>query len=184
MSSANTIKVAYNRCYGGLTLSKKAVIKIIGLKAMNNKWSQKEIEPVARLIVELDHSYDSSVETEESLKSVDPELLSLIKSINNIVNKIDSDHSLRNDPELIAVIESLGSEANGSCSKIEIKEIPSEYKDCYIINEYDGSESVVCDPAKLITYKLQQFAPNYMTATNQEKDDLIWSLIQLSLFRP
>lgn len=46
----------------------------------------------------------------------------------------------RHDPRIIECIETLGSDAGGSCSHLKIKVI-----DCpmYFIDEYDGSESVV-----------------------------------------
>jgi hypothetical protein len=46
----------------------------------------------------------------------------------------------RDDPDLIAVIESMGDEANGSCAKLRIVEIPDGTK--WEIKEYDGNERV------------------------------------------
>lgn len=48
---------------------------------------------------------------------------------------------MRNDFNLISVIEQLGDKANGCLSKIEIVKIPDEATD-YEINEYDGMETV------------------------------------------
>jgi len=48
----------------------------------------------------------------------------------------------RTDPRLIAVVESLGEEANGDYAELEIVEIPDETTD-WDISEYDGFESLV-----------------------------------------
>lgn len=46
----------------------------------------------------------------------------------------------RHDPDLVAVVEALGKEVNGTFSEFAIAEI-YEYK--YFIDEYDGRETVV-----------------------------------------
>lgn len=46
----------------------------------------------------------------------------------------------RTDPILVQVVEELGSEANGSFSKLEIVELARGTR--YRITEYDGSEDV------------------------------------------
>ena len=46
----------------------------------------------------------------------------------------------RADEDLIKVIETLGKKANGSCSKLAIKEIPEGAP--YEVTEYDGYEDV------------------------------------------
>lgn len=56
----------------------------------------------------------------------------------------------RHDPLLIEAIKS-----SGNSRKIGIADIDSKYKNCYEIHEYDGYESVVCDPARLIEYRLR-----------------------------
>ena len=46
----------------------------------------------------------------------------------------------RTDPVLIEVIERLGDEAAGNCSRLEIVEIPTGEK--YRITDYDGNEGI------------------------------------------
>lgn len=46
----------------------------------------------------------------------------------------------RHDPDLVAVVEELGDDANGTCSKLQIVEIESKI---YRISEYDGMERVI-----------------------------------------
>ena len=53
---------------------------------------------------------------------------------------LDEDDLPRHDPVLIKVIETLGSEANGSYADIAIRTINSP---AYRISEYDGVEKVI-----------------------------------------
>lgn len=46
----------------------------------------------------------------------------------------------RDDPDLIAVIEELGTEASGTCATLAITEIPDDIN--WLIDEYDGYEHV------------------------------------------
>ena len=47
----------------------------------------------------------------------------------------------RTDPILIQVVEELGKEANGFCSRLKIEEIPNG--SYYRISEYDGWEELI-----------------------------------------
>lgn len=46
----------------------------------------------------------------------------------------------RADPDLVAVVEELGEEANGFCANLKIVEIPDNIE--WLVNEYDGLEHV------------------------------------------
>jgi len=46
----------------------------------------------------------------------------------------------RTDPLLIQVIEELGEQADGTCAKLKIVEIPDGVD--YVIDEYDGNETI------------------------------------------
>lgn len=46
----------------------------------------------------------------------------------------------RHDPTLVETVEHLGDKASGICAQLEIREIEGNK---YIIDEYDGAESVV-----------------------------------------
>jgi hypothetical protein len=46
----------------------------------------------------------------------------------------------RNDPDLVAVVESIGDAANGPCAKLRVVEIPDGTE--WTVEEYDGNEHV------------------------------------------
>ena len=52
----------------------------------------------------------------------------------------DLDEVSRHDPRLVQVIESLGEKASGACSELAVTALRG---DRYIIEKYDGRESVV-----------------------------------------
>lgn len=61
----------------------------------------------------------------------------------------------RYDKTLIEIVEQLGEEANGKCSKLEVVEFPSYITyDMLEINEYDGLESVGTDFGNYLYRKL------------------------------
>lgn len=60
----------------------------------------------------------------------------------------------RDDPLFAETVRELGKEARTFGTYLQVAEIPLEYAECYRIDEYDGAESVVCDPKDLIAYKL------------------------------
>jgi hypothetical protein len=51
-----------------------------------------------------------------------------------------SEHEKRTAPELVAVVEKLGEEANGSLAYLEIVDIPDDIS--WEIHNYDGKETV------------------------------------------
>jgi hypothetical protein len=58
-------------------------------------------------------------------------------------DKISDSEICRTDPVLVQVVEELGDEANGMCSKLRIVEL--EKGTLYRIEEYDGFEDIVTD---------------------------------------
>lgn len=110
-------KIVYNACYGGFSLSDAAYelyAELAGIEIYPEKDSW------------CTHYYTSPATGD---KSVDDEREWLY-----------SGDMSRHDPFLVQVVEKLGDAANGSCAKLRIYETES---DRYIIEEYDGNESVV-----------------------------------------
>ncbi len=89
------VKVVYNACYGGFSLSSKG----------------------GDLYEELSG-----------------------KKLSRYEDYVSSDGISRTDPFLVQVVETLGKDAGGRCSKLTVTTVP---KGClYQIDEYDGYESV------------------------------------------
>lgn len=110
-------KIVYNACYGGFSLSDAAYelyAELAGIKIYPEKDSW------------CSHFW---IEPPTGDKRVDDNRESLY-----------SGNMKRHDPILVKVIEQLGKAANGMCADIKIYETES---DRYIIEEYDGNESVV-----------------------------------------
>lgn len=110
-------KIVYNGCYGGFNISDAAYelyAELAGIKIYPEKDSWCTY-------------YYTSPPTGD--KALDDERDCLYSS----------DMS-RHDPFLVKVVEELGDKANGMCAKLRIYETES---DRYIIEEYDGFESVV-----------------------------------------
>jgi hypothetical protein len=66
--------------------------------------------------------------------------LELIAKRKNTTDRINHWGLKRDDADLIAVVEELGTEAEGHCSELRIEEFDEGVK--YTISEYDGNESV------------------------------------------
>lgn len=105
-------KIAYNRCFGGFSLSREAVLLARELSG-NPTWGG--------CVLKGEKWSDSD------------------KLANDDYGHIDSDIP-RHDPILVQVIEKLGDKANGMCAKLALFQlIPGT---AYRIDEYDGRESV------------------------------------------
>lgn len=106
------MKVVYNACYGGYSLSRKAKLRL----------------------VELGHAIPHPG------KEIHWEIGNLKNSDSNDVAINDSSFRAipRHDPRLVQVVEELGERANGDHANLRITEVDGRYR----IDEYDGNESV------------------------------------------
>lgn len=105
-------RVVINTCHGGFDLSDKALRLLFKKK----NWI---------LVEDMSKGYSYTVhyrQTDEGNEYFHPDFLPRI------------------DPDLIAVIEELGEEADGDHAKIKIVEIPDDIE--WYIEEYDGLEWV------------------------------------------
>lgn len=111
------MKVAINRCFGGFSLSEKAFELLLAKKGIpfEKQYSGSKLVGneyfVAGHLGQKEH-YISDYEYCEN----------------------------RSDPDLIAVIEELGREANGWAADLVVVDIPDDVK--WHIHEYDGIEYV------------------------------------------
>lgn len=127
------MKVAYNNCFGGFSLSSEAVNLYAKKKGICLTWYHHELgSDYMKVDVPNTKSWGfdaSTIDLGGRVKSIPDE------------NFYYPDYD-RADPDLISVIEELGSEkASGSCGSLAIRDIPdgSEYE----ITDYDGNEDVV-----------------------------------------
>lgn len=107
-------KVVANVCYGGFSLSLKAV-----------EW------------------LETNCEDNELYKFIKVTRNKILPSLSNII--LCSDVSdwfadKRHHKDLVAVVEALGKDANGSCANLCVVKI---YGNQYRIEDYDGTEKVV-----------------------------------------
>lgn len=130
-------KVVYNSCYGGFSLSPKAE------KLFWERKTGKEIFAYAldyrnhNYIKVTDFDNYSSLDTFYFLTKDYGDIL--VDEIPNECMEFDIYKIPRHDKDLVAVVEELGEEVNGSCAKLRIEEISTPM---YRITDYDGYESV------------------------------------------
>lgn len=128
------MKIIINGCYGGFSISEKALFRYAELKGITlypekGSWGttvywtippeERPVEPIGNW-------------------------LSQPPADRTAYNKAYNNHTFserpedRTDPLLIQVVEELGAEANGRCASLKIVEIPDDVK--WQIEEYDGIE--------------------------------------------
>lgn len=134
------MKIAINRCYGGFSLSDKAIEMIMKRKGLE-----------CHRYVQTKYSFEDGVNEYTKVTSNDDCLSRFAfyttKDFGDVVNEIPDEYWWyyrseleRTDKDLIAVIEELGDDANGNCSKIRVVEIPDDVD--WEITDYDGMETV------------------------------------------
>ena len=107
-------KVVYNNDYGGFSISIKAV-----------DW------------------LEANCKDNELRKFIEVTKNKILPSLSNIILCCDvSDwfYNKRHHKDLVAVVETLGKEANGPCANLAIEKISGNQ---YRIDDYDGAESVI-----------------------------------------
>lgn len=120
------MKVVINKCYGGFSLSAKAVMRYAELAGItlyrdDDKW--------------IDHFYTVPVEEYRRLAAKSQQLkdYSLTNAVYFSYRNIE-----RNDPHLVQVVEEMGEESWGKVAELAVVEIPDDVH--WDIAEYDGNE--------------------------------------------
>lgn len=127
------MKIVVNRCFGGFSLSAEATKEYYKRKGkecyfFNDDYETRQMIPID--IEEADFFYSVySVPNPNDYKKEE------FRDI-YLTNRPED----RTDPDLIAVVELLGEEANGSCAELAVVEIPDGVD--YEIQEYDGWETI------------------------------------------
>lgn len=148
-------KIVYNDCYGGYTLSDKAI------DWLSEHGSEKTKNFIAHKRIEAKEKEDFSSASQESIDNAKFYVMDAVRSFLK-----------RHDTDLVAVVEALGKEVNGTLSKLAIAEID---EDKYFIDEYDDRESVVT-PADLCWEVIDEYDGMVETAAPQV--DVCWADIE------
>lgn len=131
------MKVILNKCYGGFDVSYlgyKRYAEKIGIKEIfAYKFKGKEYVKVNGVANEIFIVYFIK-DLGESFSSYELDNYSSFKLV--------LDENRRQDPILIEVVEELGDEASGLLGNLKVVEVPDELDNNYVIDEYDGFESL------------------------------------------
>ncbi len=131
------MKVILNKCYGGFDVSYlgyKRYAEKIGIKEIfAYKFKGKEYVKVNGVANEIFIVYFIK-DLGESFSSYELDNYSSFKLV--------LDENRRQDPILIEVVEELGDEASGLFGNLKVVEVPDELDNNYVIDEYDGFESL------------------------------------------
>tara|TARA_R110000851_G_C13085040_1_gene566206 strand:+ start:493 stop:915 length:423 start_codon:yes stop_codon:yes gene_type:complete len=134
------MKVAYNNCFGGFSLSHLATVEYAKRKGIT-------------LTAYEQTKYRHEGGVEEYVRVIHPSRICthyLTEDLGDVISELPNDLSYyesfygedtRCDKDLINIIEVWGKEANGICADLVIEEIPDGVD--FEITEYDGNESVV-----------------------------------------
>lgn len=135
-------KIVYNAKHGGFGLSEAAYEKIIEWGVPVRKYTAQNRDQETGL-------YDSPPENEGEVifdldlnDSADETEQRINKSMRTLAGRYWDDFldENRTHPLLVRVVEELGDAASGRCAKLAIRDLPAGTR--YIIDEYDGFESV------------------------------------------
>jgi translation initiation factor 2 alpha subunit (eIF-2alpha) len=132
------MKVVVNKCYGGFSLSDKAVEMVMkrkGLECFRYKQTKYRYKDGVNEYIRCETFDDSDRFTHY-----------LTEDLGEKTNKLPNGtywndrHLDRDDTDLVAVVEELGEEANGRFAKLKVIEIPDDIE--WTIDEYDGVETI------------------------------------------
>ncbi len=148
------MKIVINTCFGGFSLSAKAVKRYAELTGkacyfFKTEFSGGESDYVPVPIEDCEKSLFWSAYTIPNPNEVlnkEKKWRSMTDAEKDAYNKLYDDISLekrledRTDPLLIKIVEELGEEANGRCAELKIVEIPDGTD--WEIDQYDGLETI------------------------------------------
>ena len=148
------MKIVINKCHGGFSLSFVAVKELVKRKK-KKVWYYQKIYPKGSTSKNFDYSKWKQKYKQVTKAPKDKNDISLIfivtknlgpectdSALNKALQKAsDVDffrYGVRQDPDLVAVVEKLGEKANGSFADLKVVEIPDGVN--WQIEEYDGLE--------------------------------------------
>lgn len=113
-------KLVINRCYGGFGLSEEAFDRLLNAKGV---------------------AFEKVTEKEGKLYGPDYYHAGHLGDDAFYISEYDfrSDNK-RNDPDLVRIVEELGTDANGRFAQLAVVEIPDDIE--WELHDYDGVESI------------------------------------------
>lgn len=149
------MKVVINNCFGGFSLSPKAIKRLAELQGKECYFYEGGLsKPYVR--VELEDLKERSLFFSAFTIGDADKLNELLKKQDHWQQMSDAEKDAwnkqyeeidlpmrpedRTDKLLIQVVEELGEEANGACAQLKVVEIPDGVE--YEISEYDGNEHI------------------------------------------
>lgn len=150
------MKLVINRCYGGFSLSPRAVQRLAELNGQPCYFFKRDRAvsllsgPLLHISVEeaeedwMVTAYTVPNPNEVAIDQSDWKSMSMDERQASNASwdaiTLSSRPENRADPKLVQVVEELGELANGKCAKLAIVEIPDDVS--WEIDEYDGMERV------------------------------------------
>lgn len=128
-------KIILNKCYGGFSLSRKAYELYAKKKGFDLFIYKLEIKTGNLFYIKTNE--DNSLYTTYTNKDLGDVVVDIAKE-----DMLFLDDSYREDETLIEVVEELGKEANSKFSDLTIVEIPNDVAEDYVIDNYDGIETL------------------------------------------
>ena len=128
------MKVVINKCFGGFSLSEKAIFRYAEIKGLTLYPEKGDFSFVTYYLLP----------KEERVPEIDWKTATTEERV--AYNKAFQGQTLydrdidRADPALVKTVEELGTAANGGCAELRVVEIPDGVD--YEIKEYDGLEHV------------------------------------------
>lgn len=143
--------IVVNKCFGGFSLSKKAVKMLAEKKGKRAYFFETRFGGPRKPITDLetkrgmDFFEAFSVPNPDEILGDRPwaEMSDDERKIQNQLHEsisLDTRPEDRTDKDLVDVVKELGDEASGPCAKLEVISIPDGID--WVIDEYDGRESV------------------------------------------
>ncbi len=146
------LRVVLNRCYGGFGVSPKAIRWLLDRKsplvvAMSfEQYAGDDEDYVLKKLVYEAKPFDDEFMTDMWSNVLIHQESRTVYTLSRYFEQHDDNSVMkfRTHPDLIAVVEALGDEANGECAKLRITEIHDTTiaVDSVYINEYDGNEHI------------------------------------------